>query len=52
MKLEIFRENLHGTVDTHGGELISFLSGAGNAEATEYIWNGEEDLPNITEVEL
>ena len=41
MKLEIFCDNLHGTVDTHGGELISFLSGTGNAKATEYIWNGD-----------
>lgn len=41
MKLEIFCDNLHGTIDTHGGELISFLSGTGNAKATEYIWNGD-----------
>lgn len=36
MKYTIFRGNLQGTVDTHGGELISFLDAA-----TEYIWNGD-----------
>lgn len=41
MKLEISRGNLRGTVDTHGGELISFLAAADGAGATEYIWNGD-----------
>lgn len=59
MKLDISRGQLRGTVETHGGELISFRDMAGNGSAdgnscadengstaagTEYIWNGNPEF--------
>lgn len=43
MKVDISNGRLCGTVDTHGGELVSFSDTSGST-GTEYIWNGNPEF--------